>query len=165
MSAFWIGFSALLLWAACLAVVSIWSRRDTWGRTAIIVLFAVSIPILSVTFGAALGNPRPISWEQLRQKEDVSRRLLGYKIIYEVGIYLLLDMAGKPVYLELGWNTEVAEELEAAAREAGEDGGVWMKMPYETSLNKNPPQFYADPQPKFLPDKPQPESPMVYERN
>lgn len=165
MNSFWIGISALLMWSASLAIVAVWSRKDTWGRTAIVALFAISVPILSITFGASLGQPRPISWDELLQEKEISRRLLGYKIIYEVGIYILLDMEGQPVYLELDWNTKVAENLGDAIGKAGGDGEVWFKFEYETSLDENVPQFHALPQPRFLPDKTPTEAPEEYERN
>jgi len=164
MSAFFLGFVILLIWAAILCLLAIWSRRDTFGRTAVVALFVFSIPLGSTLFSYALGNHRPITIEQLQQNENLTYRLLGYKILYEKGIYLYLDTEGTPLALELPWNLKVAEDLQDAFGELlpGED--VFVEIPYEKSLDENPPIFYPAPQQKFMPDKIIPEDPVEYER-
>jgi hypothetical protein len=161
---FWYSVGILLVWVAVLSLIGIWSRKDTWGRGCIVILFCCSIPLLFGLFSNALGNHRPISWEQLTSSGSITYLVLAHKIEYEKAIYLYLDKSGPPLALQLPWNTKTAEALQDAVREAGREGDVMVEIPYEESLDLNPPQFHAKPQPKFLPDKPIESEPAPYER-
>ena len=164
MNAFFLGFILLLIWAATLSLTAIWSRRDTVGRATIIALFILSIPLGSTLFSYALGNHRPITIEQFQQNENLTYRLLGYKILYEKRIYLYIDTEGAPLALELPWNLEAAEDLQDVFGELLPGDSVFVEIPYEKSLDENPPVFYSAPQQKFMPDKIIPEDPVEYER-
>ena len=73
------------------------------------------------------------------------------------GIYLWLQLPGsdEPRYYKLPWNEKAAKSLQAAVaeNESRHGSGVGMAMPFEFSLDREDPKFYALPQPK-LPDKP-----------
>lgn len=164
METFWIGVSSLLIWFAILALIAAWSRKDHWGRVCVIVLFIAAIPLTHGMFGHALGNHRPISWEQLTKQGNISYLLLAHKFEHEKAIYLYLDRIGPPLALVLPWDMDTAEALQQALNQAGVDGDVMVDIPYEKSIDENPIQFHALPQPKFLPDKPIDNEPAPYDR-
>jgi hypothetical protein len=76
--------------------------------------------------------------------------VLGSSLREDDGIYLWLQLpnAGEPRSYVLPWDREIAEQLQAAQREAEEtQGGLKMRLPFEPSLDDREPKFYAMPQP------------------
>src|SRR3546814_8929144 len=63
------------------------------------------------------------------------------------------------LFRSLPWNREMAEKIQALMEQ--ENGGLRMTVPpFEFSWEKRkPPEVYALPQPKVLPDKPRQEAP------
>lgn len=156
-------YSAVLIaWAGYLAI---WARSGP-TRLAGVVLVLAMLPSALVVEYFTLGQPKTLEMEWFkREARNVS--VLGFKVVEDEAIYLLLDVPGddRPTYYEMPYSDKAAEELESAAQEAQEEGtGIVMGMPFERSLeNRDQPMFYTPPQPK-LPDKPQPPAPEVFEQ-
>ena len=89
--------------------------------------------------------------------------MLSSSIQEEVGIFLWLQLAevAEPRAYVVPWNRDLAEQLQAAMREAEEQNGqLQMRLPFEPSLDEEKPKFYAMPQPAMPPkdlDRPPPE--------
>ena len=90
-----------------------------------------------------------MEWWQNHAKEAT---VLGSLMQEGEGIYLWLQLpdVAEPRGYVLPWNRATAEQLQQAQREAAEQEGggtVHMRMPFEPSLEKREPLFYAQPQP------------------
>lgn len=82
------------------------------------------------------------------------------------GIYLWLQLSDAPeprAYL-LPWSRDLAEQLQAARREAEQnDTQLQMRLPFEPSLDDREAKFYAMPQPALPPKDLDQERPKYYE--
>ncbi|TPI86430.1 hypothetical protein [Mesorhizobium sp. B2-8-9] len=156
----WLVLTAIL---AAMALIAIWARRPTAARTLAVLSLLLFSPIAGAAVWLCLGWPVPYV-EGLTVKPG-KHMILGVKALIGDGIYVLLDLGGEaPRYYKMPWNDRTAEQMQKALdeRAAGGEGstaGVEVK-PFEFSWDTHPPQFWADPQPKVLPDKPHQEEPM-----
>jgi hypothetical protein len=69
-------------------------------------------------------------------------------------LYLWLQLAGsaEPRAYRLPWDVRMAEELQRAIEQAQRNGtGVRMRLPFEPTLDRREPKFYAAPQPALPP--------------
>ena len=129
-------------------------------------VFLLMIPVITGTGFFSLGHPAP--WVQTLTVPGGDYRVLGVKMVQDVAIYVWLDFgADHPRYFALPWDNETANQIQALLdRQQNGDGGFTLNIPYEKSLDRNPPQFQPVPQPKMVPDKlPQQEEPRRYERS
>jgi hypothetical protein len=143
------------------ASFAIWSRRPTWLRGLTVGAFLLSAPITAVALALSLGWPVPLINGLIAPAGDWS--VLGSKMVVQKGIYVLLDTGETPRHYVLPWDREMADKIQELQEE--ENGGVMMKVPpFEFSWEKRkPPEFYALPQMKVLPDKPQQQAPKRFE--
>jgi hypothetical protein len=93
--------------------------------------------------------------------------VLGSQMREGNSLYLWLQVAGSPEprAYRLPWDQRLAEELQKAIEEAARNGTqVQMRLPFEASLDRREPKFYAPPQPALPPkDLTQPPA-QVYEQ-
>ncbi len=136
-----IEFIALGLFVIALGVWLLYVRRSI--PTALI--YTLMGIIVAIGLLEMQARPKPISMEMFRSPEEAD--VLWYELHEGVDIMVLLDL-GEPRLYVLPWSQKQAEELHKAGKEAGEDGGTLkMRLPFERSLEKDSPMFYALPQP------------------
>ncbi|MEE9299654.1 MAG: hypothetical protein V3V17_00855 [Alphaproteobacteria bacterium] len=159
-------FVVVVLLAGGLVSVSIWSRRRTWAKLLAILLGALFIPAAYAGYVGLLSKPRPMELEWL-QRLAPEATVLGARIHEGEGIYLWLQIDGiaEPRSYVIGWDRDLAEQLQQALQEADTNrSGVRMRLPYEKSWSQDRPPFYALPQPAFPPKDQIPSTaPMDYE--
>lgn len=156
--------------AGLLAMISIWSRHRTWIRAGALGVAVLFLPLAYASYASLLSKPKPVDLEWwLSEAEEAT--VLSSSIQEEVGIFLWLQLTGvaEPRAYVLPWNRDVAEQLQAALREAEEqEGQLQMRLPFENSLDEDEPKFYAMPQPAMPPkdlDRPPPEIYQQARRN
>jgi hypothetical protein len=163
MTTIWIGIAVAVLFA-CSAWLSAWSRRNTWGRPAAIVLFALGLPAIAAAGVQSLGQHRPMSmaWEIAAG----DHRVLATKMVQGVAIYLYLDTPERfaPWPLQLPWNNANAKRIQELQDSASSDAMGQFLFSYEPSLDVHPPQFHPLPQQPALPPKPEPERAPHYQQ-
>lgn len=144
----WLGLVAL---AAILAILAIWARRETRIRIAAVAMFLAAAPASLGALWLSLGWPVPIITGVTAMPGEYL--VLGSKMIAGDGIYVLIDAGGSvPRYYRIPWSKGIADRLQDLLDGGG--AGVIMKLPsHERSWDQSPPQFWALPQPKALPDK------------
>ncbi len=151
---FWIQiFTAGAVLAALLAALVLKSPRPLASKLAALALFTALLLLLWGGLGELLGRPKPIALEWWRARTGEAT-VLSAQIHEDRGIYLWLQLAGveEPRAYVLPWDRRLAELLQAALREAEENGtGVIARLPFEPSLDDRDPPFYALPQPALPP--------------
>lgn len=159
---------------------AVWSRGYTRARMLAIVGFLVSSPIAACSLMFTLGWPVMLIDGVTLEAGD--HTLLGTKIVIDDGIYILVDRGMyQPRYYKIPWDASIADKLQKALDEKGEGGEAKItidpfKFPWEPKEDPNRPKsedntgeasfnpfewswytyerkFYADPQPKLLPNK------------
>lgn len=151
----WLSLGVLALFAAE-AWLAIWSRRDTWGRLATVLLFLVGLPAIAAVAVESLGWHKPLAlvWDLPRGEH----RVLAAKLVQDEAIYLYIDdpVRSEPRAIVLPWSNETANRIQKLQDEAGRDANGQFMMRYEPSLDTHAPQFHPLPQPPALPPKPSP---------
>ena len=93
--------------------------------------------------------------------------MLGSAFREGEAIYLWLQLhdTPEPRSYVLPWSRDLAEQLQTAQREAGENQGeVRMRLPFESSLDQLEPRFYAMPQLESPPKDLDGTHPQLYQR-
>ncbi len=148
--------------AGVLASISIWSRHRSWIRGGAIAAAFLFLPLAYASYASLLSKPKPVALEWWMGEADEAT-VLSSSIQEDVGIFLWLQLAEavEPRAYVIPWDRDLAEQLQAAAREAEEQNGqLQMRLPFEPSLDELEPKFYALPQPAMPPkdmDRPAPE--------
>ena len=158
LSAAILGLFALVAW------IAVWSRRDTWGRSAAMALFLGGIPLVAAAGIESLGWHKPLflSWDL----EPGDHRVLAVKMVQDKAIYLYLDdparMEPRPIVMP--WSNDSANRIQKLVDEAGPENPGQFMMRYERSLDVHGPQFHPLPQPPALAPKPEPEQALKFEQ-
>jgi hypothetical protein len=159
----WLGLGVFALFAAS-AWLAIWSRRDTWGRPAAVILFLLGMPAIVAAGIEALGHHRPLwtAWDV--ERGDL--RVLAVKLVQDTAIYLYLDDPGRlePRALVLPWDNETANRIQKLQDEARPEAKGQFVMRHEPSLDIHGPQFHPLPQPPALPPKNPPEPALHFDQ-
>jgi hypothetical protein len=154
------------LLAALLANIGIWAPRRLWIKIAAIVAAAAFLPVAYGGLSELLGRPKPMSLEWAgRDLNDAA--VLGVQMRDGDAIYLWLGFDGvaEPRSYVLPWDDKTARELHEAARAAEENGtDVRMQFPFDSSLEQQPPIFYASPQAQLPPKTTPPDNPVWFQR-
>jgi hypothetical protein len=160
-------FVIALTVATALAGISVWSPRRLVVKLGAIGTAAVFLPVAYLAFVELLSKPKPVNLEWWHARV-ADAEVLGSQIREDQGIYLYLQMPDvhEPRSYVLPWDRQLAEELQAALRDAERNGnGLRMRLPFEPSLDDREPKFYALPQPALPPKDDLPGSPArEYER-
>lgn len=159
----WLGLIVVALFAAA-ASTAIWSRRDTWGRSAAMALFLGGVPLVAAAGVESLGWHKPLflAWDL----EPGDYRVLAVKMVQDRAIYLYLDDPGRmePRPIVMPWSNDAANRIQKLVDEAGPENQGQFMMRYERSLDVQGPQFHPLPQPPALPPKPEPEQVPHFEQ-
>lgn len=138
------------------ASIAIWSRlqKRSRARGLSVLAFMLAAPAAGGALAATLGYPVPLVHGLNLPAGD--HTIIGAKIVIGEGIFVLVDRgADEPRYYRLPWDEKTASQLQEALDGRGEGGEAGMHVdPFEWSWDVHPPQFWAKPQPKVLPDKP-----------
>jgi hypothetical protein len=144
-----------------LTLISLWTPRRLAVKGTALATGVLLLPLSYASLVDLLSRPKPIDleWWQAHAKEAT---VLGSQMHEGEGIYLWLQLpdVAEPRGYVLPWSRQTAEQLQQARRDAEQQQGgeVHMRMPFEPSLEKREPMFYAQPQPapppKDLVDQP-----------
>lgn len=153
--------------AAVLVHIGIWAPRKTWVKVVALVTAACFLPTAYAGLAQLLGRPKPIVLEWT-ERDLTEAAVLSAQMREGEAIYLWLGLAdvAEPRSYVLPWDENTARQLHKAQRKADETGtDVRMRMPFEPSLERDGPMFYADPQPNPPPKSVSPNSPVWFQRS
>ena len=144
-------FGALAVLVGALSSITVWAPR----RLAIKVLalggVTLFLPMAYAGFAQLLALPKPVDLEWWRANAEEAT-VLAASLREDEAIYLWLQLKDvpEPRAYALPWHRDLAEQLQAAQREAEESQTqVQMRLPFEDSLDQREPKFYAMPQPQM----------------
>ena len=149
-----------------LSMISIWSRHRSWIRAGALAIAFLFLPLAYASYASLLSKPKPVDLEWWLGQADEAT-VLSSSIQEEVGIFLWLQLAevAEPRAYVVPWNRDLAEQLQAAMREAEEQNGqLQMRLPFEPSLDEDEPKFYAMPQPAMPPKDLDRQPPEIYQQ-
>lgn len=149
-------YTAAVVIAAALASIAVWAPRSLWLKLSALVLSGLLMSTAYTGLVNLLGRPKPANLEwAMAAVPDAT--VLGATMRENEAIYLWLKFAEypEPQSYALPWNLEMAKELQKAMRQAeGRGTKVRMRKPFEPSLDRVEPMFYAEPQPALPPKEP-----------
>lgn len=156
----------LVILTCVLASISIWSPRKLWVKGAAVAVTVAIFVVGYMSLASLLSLPKPVdlAWTERNVPEA---QVLAASLREDVAIYIWLEMDGygEPRAYALGWNMQLAEQLQEAMYEAEANGtGVRANFPFETGTETTEPTFYADPQPALPPKQANQDNPLVYEQ-
>jgi hypothetical protein len=139
--------------SAALSLISIWAPRRLLVKGTALATSILFLPLGYASLVELLSKPKPVDLEWW-VSDAAEAEVLASRLVEGEGIYLWLQLPDivEPRAYVLPWDRAAAEELQAAKREADEQGGgVQMRLPFEPSLDDREPKFYAQPQPALPP--------------
>ncbi len=158
-------FAASLTLVAALAAITIWSPRALWIKGTALVVVTLSLPAIYVSLIELLSRPKPVKLEW-RQDELAEAKVIGSDLREGEAIFVWLRLPDvvEPRAYVLPWDQKLAEQLYGAQREAASRGtAVHVKHLFKNSVDRQPPKFYALPQPAHPPKAVPPHNPLAYE--
>jgi hypothetical protein len=160
-------FALGALASAALASIAIWAPRRLPAKAAALACAAAFVPLGYQGFGDLMSRPKPVDLEWwLGQAEEAT--VVASRMREGSGLYLWLELDGvpEPRAYRLPWDRKTAEELQAALEEAQRQGGgaVRMRLPFEPTLDRDEPRFYALPQPAAPPKDEAAPAPEIYQQ-
>ena len=149
-------FAVAVLVAAGLATIAVWAPRGLPTKLAAVLGAAAFMPLGYAGFADLLSRPKPVGLEWWLAAAPEAT-VLGSQMSEGQGLYLWLQLAGEqePRAYRMPWDQALAQQLQAAQDEAARQGGgaqVRMRLPFEPTLDRREPLFYAPPQ-EALPPK------------
>ena len=159
-------FAGVAVLTGLISSISIWAPRRLWVKWTAVGAAALFMPAAYAAFAQLLSLPKPaaLEWWQTQAKEAM---VLGATMREDQAIFIWLMLPGvvEPRAYSLPWNRDLAEQLQAAQRQAEQNGTqVQMRLPFESSLDDREPKFYAMPQPQLPPKDGERMAPTFYER-
>ena len=149
-------YTSAVVIAAALASIAVWAPRGLWLKLSALGLSGLMMATAYTGLVHLLGRPKPVNLEwMLAAVPDAT--VLGATMRENEAIYLWLRFKDnpEPQSYVLPWNLEQAKELQKAMRQArGRGTKVRMRKPFERSLDRAEPMFYAEPQPALPLKKP-----------
>jgi len=144
-------FGVVAVLAGGLASISIWAPRRLAVKLLAVAGVTLFLPAVYAGFAQLLALPKPVAleWWQAHAEEAT---VLAASLREDEAIYVWLQLEGvdEPRAYALPWQRDLAEQLQAAQREADESQTqVQMRFPFEDSLDDRDPKFYAMPQPQL----------------
>lgn len=141
-------FATVAVLAGAMTMITVWAPR-----TLIVKLGAIAAATAFLGAGylgllSLLSRPKPVDMEWWLATADQAA-VLGSRIEEGRAIYLWLQFEAtpEPRAYALPWDRDLAEQLQTATRDAAEhESQLVMRNPFEPSLDRSEPQFYAMPQ-------------------
>jgi hypothetical protein len=159
-------FAVVAVLAGALSSLSIWAPRRLAMKLLAVGGVALFLPAAYAGFVQLLALPKPVALEWWRANAEEAV-VLAASLREDEAIYLWLQLKGveEPRAYALPWHRDLAEQLQAAQREAAEgQTQVQMRFPFEDSLDDREPKFYAMPQPQMPPKDLDQTAPQMYQR-
>ena len=143
----------IVLCTGMMTTVAVWHTRRVFARVSALILFVIIVSCGMILCTVSLGVPKPAQIEVVKAEKAT---IIAARLREGVAMYVLMMLPGndEPRYYRLPWDQEMAQQLQKALEQAGEDGTVEMTNPFEPTWDRLQPKFYPKPQPK-MPDKPQ----------
>jgi hypothetical protein len=159
-------FGVVAVLVGALASISIWAPRRLAIKLLALGGTTLFLPTAYAGFAQLLALPKPVGleWFQANAQEAT---VLAASLREDEAIYLWLQLkdVAEPRAYALPWHRDLAEQLQAAQREAQESQTqVQMRLPFEASLDDREPKFYAMPQPQMPSKDFAPPPAQIYER-
>lgn len=125
-----------------------YSQRSRWLRWVVIFTTIIAVPASYLTGLELIGRAKPVAKEYFKNSKEVT--VLGYKIVENVGIYLLLDdkLWSTPIHYFIDWEEakDLAEGLQALGEEAKATGEhIRMVKPFDKSWGEEEKFKHPDP--------------------
>jgi hypothetical protein len=146
-------FGAVAVLAGAITSISIWAPRRLWVKLGALGGAALFLPAVYAGFAHLLSMPKPVVMEWWHAQAPEAT-VLGSSIREgeAIFVWLQLNQVPEPRAFALPWSRDLAEQLQAAQREAEQNQShVQMRLPFESSLDDREPKFYAMPQPQLPP--------------
>jgi hypothetical protein len=159
-------FAVIAVLTGVITSFSVWAPRRLWLKAAAFSAALLFLPAAYVGLSRLLSMPKPaqLEWWQGHAAEAT---VLASSLREDEAIYLWLQLGDlpEPRAYALPWNRDLAEQLQAAQREAAENQSqVQMRQPFEPSQDDREPKFYAMPQPALPPKDVDPGAPQFHRR-
>jgi hypothetical protein len=147
-------FAGVALLTGLITSISIWAPRRLWIKGAALASALLFMPIAYASLSQLLSLPKPAKFEWwLAHAKEATVLASSFRENQAIYIWLQFSESLEPRAYALPWSRDLAEQLQAAEREAAENQTeVRMRLPFEQSLDDREPRFYAMPQPA-LPSK------------
>ena len=146
-------FVVTALLAAVLASIAVWAPRKLAVRVGAVACFALLMPVAYAGFSDLLSRPKPVALEWWLGKAEEAT-VLGAQTQEpdSLFVWLQLDGAPEPRAYRLPWSQQMAQQLQQALEDAQRNGtAARMRLPFEPTLDRREPRFYAPPQPALPP--------------
>lgn len=144
-------FAIVAVLVGGLASISIWAPRRLTPKLAALAGAGALLPVAYAGFAQLLAMPKPVALEWWHANAEEAT-VLAANLHEDEAIYVWLQLRGapEPRAYALPWQRDLAEQLQAAQREAAQNQTqVQMRLPFENSLDEHEPKFYAMPQPQL----------------
>jgi hypothetical protein len=159
-------FAVIAVLTGVITSFSVWAPRRLWLKASAFALALLFLPAAYVGLSRLLSMPKPAQLEwwhaQAEEATVLASSLRENEAIY---LWLQMDALPEPRAYALPWNRDLAEQLQAAQREAAENQTqVQMRLPFERSEDDQEPRFYAMPQPAQPPKDLDRSPPQIHRR-
>ena len=112
-------FAPAVALATVLASIAIWAPRKAWIKVGAVAAAALFMPLAYTAFAGLLGKPKPVQLEWvLRTAPEATVIAASVHEGEAIFLWLRLDDVAEPRAYALPWSRAVAEQLQAAQREA-----------------------------------------------
>ena len=146
-------FAVIAVLTGLVTSFSVWAPRRLWLKLTALAVAMLFLPTAYAGLSRLLSMPKPVELEWWHAQADEAT-VLASSFREDQAIYLWLQLQGiaEPRAYALPWSRDLAEQLQAAQREASENQSqVQMRLPFERSQDEQEPKFYAMPQPQLPP--------------
>ncbi len=159
-------FAVIAVLTGVITSFSVWAPRRLWLKLAAFAVALLFLPTAYAGLSRLLSMPKPVEFEWWHARA-AEATVLGSSMREGEGIYLWLQLedVGEPRAYVLPWSRDLAEQLQAASREAERSrSNLRMRLPFERSLDEHEPKFYAMPQPMLPSKDDDPAEPLFYQQ-
>src|SRR5690349_5306148 len=122
-------YLALVAGGVVLALAALRWTGNRRARVLICALFLALLPVAFVAHADLLGRPRPLALRWLQAQRPGQVPVLGADVVEGRSICLMVKLPGEaePRLFRLDWDRKLAEQVQAALREA-QNNGTGMMM-------------------------------------
>ena len=146
-------FAVIAVLTGLVTSFSVWAPRRLWFKLAAFAVALLFLPTAYAGLSRLLSMPKPVVLYWWLARAEVATVLAStFREGEAIYLWLQLHDSAEPRAYSLPWSRDLAEQLQAAQREASENQTqVQMRLPFEHSLDGQEPKFYAMPQPQLPP--------------
>lgn len=125
-------FAAVVAVTAVQAAIAIWTPRVAYIRIGAVVITALMMPLIYLSFAMLMSKPKPISLEWYERNAERAT-ILGVSLDEGKAIYLwlMLDGSAEPRAYVMPWQQQRAEQLEDTLNAVVQQkAGLVLKKPF-----------------------------------